>query len=118
MSANSGHVIGTISEVALSFMVHDPERDHRAIERQVAVAQASQVAEHLVFAVVPVEHRLGQELVGAASGRRKSVGHVVDVVTGDGEPPSAATTSSTSPHGGRLVEGRCPTVTSSTRRML
>ena len=41
------------------------ERDHRAVEREVTVAQATEVSQHLVLAVVAVEHRLGEELVGS-----------------------------------------------------
>ena len=41
------------------------ERDHRAVEREVAVGQPAQVAEQLVLAVVAVEDRVGEELAGA-----------------------------------------------------
>ena len=40
-----------------------PERDHRAVEREVGVGQPAQVAQHPVLGVVTPEHRLGQELV-------------------------------------------------------
>ena len=46
------------------------ERDHRAVEREVAVGQPAQVAEQLVLAVVAVEDRVGEELTGAPSRRR------------------------------------------------
>ena len=37
------------------------ERDHRAVEREVLVGEAAQVAQHLGLAVVAVEDRMGQE---------------------------------------------------------
>ncbi len=64
------------------------ERDHRAVERQVTVAEAAQVAQHLVLAVVPLEHRLGEEVVGATHRRGQPVGgdvvlRVVDRLTAE-----------------------------------
>ena len=38
--ANSGQEIGIISAAAFSFIVQEPERDHRPVQRQVAVATA------------------------------------------------------------------------------
>ena len=37
------------------------ERDHRVVQRQVAVLQALQVAQHAVLGVVRVEHRVRQD---------------------------------------------------------
>ena len=45
------------------------ERDHRAVEGEVAVGEPAQVAQHLVLGVVAVEHRLGEDLVRRAAGR-------------------------------------------------
>ena len=39
--------MAAISVVALSFIVHDPA-DHGAVEREVAVREPAQVAQHLV----------------------------------------------------------------------
>ena len=47
-----------------------PERDHRAVERQVVVGEPAQVAQHLVLGVVAVEHRLREELAARATRRR------------------------------------------------
>ena len=46
------------------------QRDHRAVEREVLVGQRAHVAQHLVLAVVRVEHRMRQERRGAAQARR------------------------------------------------
>ena len=73
-----------------------PERDHRAVECQVAVAQPTEIPEHLVLAVVAVEHRLREELVGPAKtrrpGRRSRRPCRRPAI---GAPPSAVTTGST-----------------------
>ena len=45
------------------------EGDHRAVEREVAVGEPAQVAQHLVLGVVAVEHGLGEQRAGAP-GRR------------------------------------------------
>ena len=66
-SANSGHVIGIISVVALSFIVHEPERDHRAVEREITVGEAAQVAQHLRLGVVRAEHRMREDVGACAS---------------------------------------------------
>ena len=47
------------------------KRDHRAIERDVLVLQPPQVAQHLGFAAVAVEHLVSEE-VGLASQSRKA----------------------------------------------
>ena len=44
------------------------ERDHRMIERQITILQLLQVAQHLVFGVMGVEHRVGQNGVSAQQG--------------------------------------------------
>ena len=41
------------------------ERDHGAIHRQILVGKHAHVAQHLVFAVVRIEHRMREELRGA-----------------------------------------------------
>ena len=41
------------------------ERDHGAVEREVAVARAAHVAQHLGLGAVRVEHRMGEEGAGA-----------------------------------------------------
>ncbi len=56
------------------------ERNHRPVERQVLVAEPAQVAEHLVFGVVPLEHRLREEVVTAPQVRAESVGRLVPTV--------------------------------------
>ena len=47
------------------------ERDHRAVEGEVLVGQTPKVAEHLVLAVVAVEHRMRQHFVRAHKRRRQ-----------------------------------------------
>ena len=47
------------------------QRDHRAIEREVLVGQATQVPQHLVLGVIAGEHALREELVGAAPGQTR-----------------------------------------------
>ena len=59
------------------------ERDHRAIEGQIAVAESAQVAQHLVLAVVALEHRLREELVATAHGIAESVRHRVERIVAD-----------------------------------
>jgi hypothetical protein len=59
MLASSGHVTGYISAVALSFSVHEPS-GIMVHERQVPVLQPLHVPQHLVLAVVAVEHRVRQ----------------------------------------------------------
>ncbi len=41
------------------------QRDHAAVQRQVLVGQAPDVTQHAGFAVMGVEHRMGQERAGA-----------------------------------------------------
>ena len=73
-----------------------PERDHRAVEGEVAVGEAAQVAQHLVLGVVAVEHGLGEELVGrAAASAGQAVGARVDAVGGRASAPNAGSTRST-----------------------
>ena len=78
MSANPGRPTGSISVVAFSFMVHDPSGIMPAVEREVLVGQAAQVAEHRRLGVVlredgvaqdraPAQQGLGQRVVGAGS---------------------------------------------------
>ena len=47
MVANSGQVTGSISVVALSFIVHEPSGIIDAVEREVLVGEPAQVAQHL-----------------------------------------------------------------------
>ncbi|ENO95722.1 putative metal-dependent RNase [Thauera phenylacetica B4P] len=56
-----------------------PERDHRAVERQVLVGQAAQVAQHAGLGLEGAEHRVGQE-GGAAQlrGRQRLLHQVLD----------------------------------------
>ena len=54
--ANSGQVIATISVVALSFIVQEPSGIMPAVEREVAVGQPAQVAQHRRLAVVACEN--------------------------------------------------------------
>ena len=42
------------------------ERDHRAVEREVLVGEAADVAQHLGLAVVGVEHRMREHVAAAA----------------------------------------------------
>src|SRR5471030_1224271 len=59
------------------------ERDHGAVQRQVFVRQAAQVAQHFGFGVIAVEHWVGQ--VGALAGQRVREGRAdgrFDVVEG------------------------------------
>ena len=58
------------------------QRNHRSVQRQVSVAQPSQVAQHLVFGVVSVEHLLWQHVAAAA--RRQAVGNLAGSVGSDG----------------------------------
>ena len=75
MSANSGQVTGSISVVALSFIVHEPSGIMPAVQRVVLVGQAAQVAQHRGLGAVRVEDRVGQELAGAAQpGRARPIG--------------------------------------------
>ena len=97
-SANSGQVIGSISAVALSFIVHEPERDHRAVEREVAVGEPAQVAQHRGLGAVRVEHRVGRGTSSVAQQRRRAArpsaaaSSVVDVaVDAERRPARAAT---------------------------
>ena len=101
------------------------ERDHRPVEGHVVVGQPAQVAQHLGLGAVLVEHRVGEELAGAALGRRAgpSRGRV-----GRRRSPSSAgrgrsmpnASASTRPHGAgwssRRARGR--RVSPSTRRRL
>jgi hypothetical protein len=51
------------------------QRDHRAVQREVVVGEAAQVAHQLGFGTVAVEHRVLQELRGAAQRlRQRGVG--------------------------------------------
>ena len=53
-----------------------PEWDHGAIEREILVGETTEIAEHLVFGVIPREHRLCQELVGAPTAQAFGLGVV------------------------------------------
>jgi hypothetical protein len=57
--------MGIISAAALSFIVHEPRG---IIVRSRARSEAAQVAQHFVFAVVAVEHRLVQDRITAPIG--------------------------------------------------
>ena len=74
MPANSGQVIGSISAVALSFIVHEPSGIIDAVEREVLVGEPAQVAQHRGLGAVRVEHRVGQE---ARRARSSSAGSAV-----------------------------------------
>ncbi len=63
------------------------EWDHRAIQRQILVRQAAQVAQHFVLGVEGVEHVLGKEGVGASIGQ--PVGHGLGRPTGGEETVGA-----------------------------
>jgi hypothetical protein len=54
----------------LSFIVQEPSGIIRPVERDVAIGKPAQVAQHLGFAVIPVESRVGQES-GCAQKRRR-----------------------------------------------
>ena len=45
------------------------ERDHRAVEREVAIAELAHVAQHLGLGAMGVEHRMGEEGGARASAR-------------------------------------------------
>ena len=45
------------------------EWDHRAIEREILVGQAAQIAQHLVLAVVAMKHRMREDLVDSSQCR-------------------------------------------------
>ncbi len=47
-----------------------PERDHRAVEREVQVREPAQVPQHLGLGLVPVEHRVLEDRAGAGQLRR------------------------------------------------
>ena len=49
------------------------ERDHRMVERQIAVLQALEVAQHVVLAVMAMEHRVRQDRVAALQGGRQGL---------------------------------------------
>jgi hypothetical protein len=55
-------------------MVHEPSGIHRAIERQVLVLQATQIAQHLGLAVMLPEHRMEQKAAGAPQRRGNDLG--------------------------------------------
>ena len=77
--------------------------DHRPVEGQVLVGEASQVPEHLVLGVIAVEHGLVQELVV----RRRRVSRPSGASSGwSGDAaPNAANARSTTSEARRLVEG-------------
>ena len=58
---NSGHVTGIISDVALSFIVHEPSGIIARSSAMSRSAQPAQVAQHLRFGVVAVERRMREE---------------------------------------------------------
>ena len=47
--------------VAFSFMVQEPQRDHRAVEREVAIAEFSHVAQQFGFRAMGVEDGMDEE---------------------------------------------------------
>ena len=79
-----------------------PKWDHRAVEGQVLVGEASQVPEHLVLGVISLEHGLVQVVVGRAAVSRPS-----GASSGwSGRcAPNAASARSTTSEARRLVEG-------------
>jgi len=68
---NSGQVSGIISVVAFSFIRAGAERNHRAVEREVAIAELAHVAQHLGLRAMCVEHRVGEEEVARFNGLRQ-----------------------------------------------
>ncbi len=62
------------------------QRDHRAVQRQVLVGQAADVAQHVGLAVVAVEYRVRKEGAGARQRRRDQRGDAIfePVETGQG----------------------------------
>jgi hypothetical protein len=58
---NSGHVTGSISAVALSFIVHEPSGIMLCTSGDVAPLELAHVAQQLGLAVVAVEHLVRQE---------------------------------------------------------
>jgi hypothetical protein len=90
----------------LSFIVHDPSWDHRAVEREVAVGELAQVPQHLGLGVVLVEHRVREVLARAREAGRDRrarvdrdaveaerlphVGHVSRVVVSSSAMPSVS----------------------------
>ena len=94
------------------------ERDHAAVEREVAVGQPAQVAQHRRLGAVGVEHRVGQELAGARVGERRHAGvEPLDVVEAERDPEGA-------PHRDEvrtrvvISSQEMPTVSASTGRRL
>ena len=71
--ANSRHVTGIISLVAFSFMVQEPKRDHRLIERQILALEMTEIAQHFRFRVIQRKHRMGEEGSLALQGRRNDL---------------------------------------------
>ena len=104
MSANSGHVIGTISEVALSFIVHDPSGIIVRSSARSRSAEATQVAQHLVLAVVAIEDRLGEEVVGSPAGDGEAVGDLVELCRLDRRAAEGTDDRGDVTDGGGLVE--------------
>ena len=66
-AANSGQVTGCHLGGRVQLHRAGPERDHRAVERHVAVRQLAQVAQHLRLGAVRSEHRMRQEVARARS---------------------------------------------------
>ena len=50
-----------------------PERDHRAVERDILVSETPQVAHHLGLRVIAIERRVGKKSRGALEARRQRV---------------------------------------------
>ena len=68
---NSGQVTGSISAVALSFIVQEPSGIIEVVERQVPRLEPAHVAQHLVLGVVLVEDGMGEERARARERRRQ-----------------------------------------------
>ena len=54
------------------------ERDHRTVQRQVAIAETSQVSKHFMFGVISLEHRLRQEFIRATQCSGKPIGSIIE----------------------------------------
>ena len=61
MAPNSGHVTGNHFGRRVELHRARAQRNHRAVERDVAVGEPAQVAQHLRFGVVAVERRMREE---------------------------------------------------------
>ena len=81
-----------------------PERDHRAIEREITIGEPTEVAEHLVLAVVAVEHVLRQDLVGAQHRCRDAAPVAIDDAGGERCSGHGVSDGLERLDGGRLVE--------------